>query len=299
MSATYKDLVDETLNTLYGVTGVQDQLTSLTQNITTGDLTFTVDDASQITRGLIEVGDELMHVKSADRTSQQVALSGAFARGYRSSVAATHNSGDMVVNEPTFPRSVVKQAIQEVLQAITPTIYAVATDETQTASAAVLTYPVPAAANFILRVEWQSVGPSKVWVPVRRYNFDPTADTTTFSTGKSLDIFDPMVPGRTIKVTYAKDPGALSADGDTLASAGLSEGMRDVIVYGACARLLVGQESARLQVKSVEQAARDQYVQAGQAVNSSKFYMQLHLARLEDERAALQALYPARVRMNR
>lgn len=299
MSATYKQLVDETLNTLHGVVGDPEQLTSLTQSITSGDTSFTVDDATQISRGLIEIGDELLWVKSVDRSTDTVSLGGSWARGYRSTTAASASSGDMIVAKPLFPRSAVKAAIQEVLQGVTPSIYAVATDETQTSVATQITYPVNADANFILKIEWQAVGPTGVWVPVRRWNFDPTADTTAFSTGKSVDIFDAMTPGRTIKVTYAKDPTALSADSDTLATAGLSEGMRDVLMYGACARLLAGPAAARLQTAAVEQSDRDSLVAGSDPINTAKFYMQMYLSRLADEQAALQKLYPIRVHVTR
>jgi hypothetical protein len=286
------------MNTLHGAAGALEQVTSLAVDIDSSATSFTVDDATQISRGVIEIGDELMYVKGVDRSANTVTLGNAsFARGFRQSSATSHTTGDMVVFRPLFPRVAVKAAIQEVLQALSPDLYAVATDETQTVNPSVTTYEVPSDCDTILRAEWQSTGPSQIWVPVRRWKFDPTADTTAFASGKSMDIFDSMTPGRTIKVTYAKAPGAFSADTDTLTGTGLSEGVRDVIVYGAVARLLPNYEAARLQQFTTEQSDRDQLVQSGAAVNAAKYFMQLYLTRLDAERRALQTLYPITTHM--
>ena len=101
------------------------------------------------------------------------------------------------------------------------------------------------------------------------------------------------MPGRPIKITYISAPGSLVNETDTLSSTGLSETCRDILVYGACARLLAAVETGRLQTWSVTQAQRDQLVPAGAASNASKYYYALYQQRLHDEQMRLQKLYPA------
>jgi hypothetical protein len=65
----FSDLVDETLIALSGYTQRQDQSTYLTANMTDTELTMTVSDAATLSKGLVEVGDELMWIESFDRAT--------------------------------------------------------------------------------------------------------------------------------------------------------------------------------------------------------------------------------------
>lgn len=288
---TYRNLQDAVLNTLHSQTLDQEERCALTADITSGATSFVVDDVTQVSRGLIEIDSELLWVKSVDRTNNTVTIS-PFGRGYGETTATSHTANTMVVNNPRFPRQAIKNALQDCLNGIYPEVYQVKKSETNTSVATTVTYAAPADCDMILRIEWQSIGPSQMWVPAKRWTLDPTADTTAFSTGKSVDIRDRMVPGRTVKITYIAAPGALSADGDTLASTGLSEGARDVLVFGACARLLQSIEVARLQSLAVEQTERAAITQPGAATAASRAFWQLYQVRLEDERTRLQRLYP-------
>ena len=66
---SFSDLVDETLIALSGYTQRQDQSTYLTAAMTDTQLTMTVSDAAVLSKGLVEVGDELMWVESFDRST--------------------------------------------------------------------------------------------------------------------------------------------------------------------------------------------------------------------------------------
>lgn len=58
--------------------------------------------AGEISRGLIEVDDELMLVQKVSQSDGIVTLLPG-GRGFRS-VAATHSAGALVTNNPKFPR---------------------------------------------------------------------------------------------------------------------------------------------------------------------------------------------------
>lgn len=291
MATTFKDLQNAVISIIHSGTVDQEMRCALAGDIDAAQLTFTVDDVSQLSRGLIEVDSELMWVKTTDPASNTVTLS-PFGRGYGDTTATTHNVGAMVVNTPRFPRQSVKNAIQDTLNSVYPDLFQVKTYEGDTSVSTQLTYSVPADVGWVIRVEWDTIGPSGMWRPVRRWKLDPSADATAYPTGKTLDIYQGMVPGRTIKVTYAASPGELTNDTDTLVSTGLTEDCRDVLIYGAAARCLQAMEAARLNPGAVEQQHRAELTPPGAATNAARAYFQLYQMRLEDQRDHLQRLYP-------
>jgi hypothetical protein len=294
---TYGDLQDAVLLAIHSGTVDQEQRCALSAAIDTDDLTFTVDDATQVSRGLIEIDSELLWVKNIDQSSNTVTIS-PFGRGYGESTAASHSEDAMVVNNPRYPRVNVKNAIQETLNALYPELYQVTTTDL-TAVATQVTYGLPADVGWIVKVQASTVGPTGLWAPLKRWKFDPTADTTDYANGKSLDVWDPVTPGQSIKVTYAKPLGALSADADTLTSTGLGEDSRDLLVFGAAARLLQSMEAARLVSTTIEQAERAKLSQPGAATQASRAYWQLFQLRLAEQVAQLQRLHPASTHFTR
>lgn len=293
---TFLDLQDTVLNALHSGTVDQEQRCALTQAIDTDDLTFTVDDAAQLSRGLIEIDSELLWVKSTDAASGTVTLA-PFGRGYGTSTAAAHAEDAMVVNTPRYPRAYVQSAIKETLNGLYPELYQVATVEAA-AGAATVTYDLASTAGWVVRVEWEAIGPSGSWVPVSRWRFDANADPGDYS-GKTIDIFDSVTPGRTIRVTYAAPLGTFTSDADTLATVGLDEGSADLLVFGACARLLQSMEGARLQPGAIEQQHHAQLTQPGSATNAAKGYWALYQLRLDEQRSRLQRLYPVATHFSR
>lgn len=290
---TLRDLIDEVLNTLHGQTQTLEQLTWLTGDITDSDLSLMVDDAEQISRGLIEIDGELMWVASADRPSQTVTIA-PFGRGFRDTEPAAHLTNAMVMNNPRFPRQAVMKAIQATLGALYPDVFQILTDESNTANPVVTTYGLPNNCDTVISVDWQTVGPTQLWKSVNRWTLEPNADPTAFPTGKAINIFDSMFPGRTIKVSYIAPPGGLDDEGATLSETGLADSVRDVLVYGACYRLLASSEGSRLQVSTVEQQGRDNAVSASDVLQASRYFFGLFQQALQREAERLQKFYPTR-----
>lgn len=298
-SPSFGSLIDQTLTYLHGLTTDLEQVCALSADITNSATSFQVSDATQVTRGLVEIDSELMWVTSVDVSSNTVTIAPGFGRGFRETDPASHTQNSMVTNNPRFPRKAVATAIQTTLYAAYPDLFDVKVDETQTTSPVVVSYQVPADCDQILDVQWQAVGPSKMWVPIRRWELDTNADTTAFPTGKSIDIYDGTLPGRTIKITYAAQPTQLSAETDLLSVTGLPDSVQDVLVYGACYRLTVNLEASRLQTATVEQSERSTLVMPGAAMNASKYYFGLYSQALQREAARLQKLYPTRAHLVR
>jgi hypothetical protein len=134
-------------------------------------------------------------------------------------------------------------------------------------------------------VTGQLIGPSKVAQPLPNWRYNPKARTANFPTGKSIQVFDYVTSGQAVKVVYTKPPTQLSAGTDDFTATGYPERMSDLVVYGACKRLLPALESARLQQQSVEATERAPLVPPASASKAASLYASLYAERLAEERA--------------
>lgn len=280
--STLKQLMDQIESNLQGYVQDQAEQTYVVGSMDADDLTFVVDEPALVSRGIIQVDDELMWVKSVDRSDSTVTVS-PFGRGYLSSTAATHAEGARVTDNPLFPRNQVKIAINQVLDNLYPDLYVLAT-ENITYVAARATYEMPADARNVTSVTWQVVGPTQYWEPIKRWDFNPRADTTEFPTGRSIDIWSPIVPGRTVKVDYISRPTDLDLATDQFTGTGLETYVETTVVYGACYRMVGWLDAPRLQARAVETSQRSAYVEAGAAANTAKYFYALYQQSLEAAR---------------
>lgn len=293
MTATFNDMVIDVLSLLHGYVRTQEQSTHLTASINSSVTSLSVGDASRVSRGLMEVGDELLYVDSVDRTSATGQVTVApYGRGYLGTTAASHAQNTQVVFAPMFPRSRVKRALNDTINAVGGDLFTVGS-HTFTYTPAVVTYSMPAETIDVLQVSFDTVGPSQVWMPIYRYRFDANANLTDFPTGKTIDLYEPVTPGRTVQVRTFKYPSEMSSDGDVFTTTtGLLESARDCVVYGAAARLTAGVDSALMNVQALEPNAMDDKVQPGVGANLSRQFYQLHKQRLVEERMRLMQKYP-------
>lgn len=285
---TLNDLVIRVRRELAGFSQNQQQWSYLTAPISPSDTTLTVADATQISRGMIEVdGSELMLVKSVNQQTNQLTID-PFARGWDGSTATSHSANASVENNPQWPAVRVKEAINDSIRSVYPQLWA--TNSTSISKISVVyEYGMPADAEEILSVQYQLIGPSHVWRFARNWRFVGQANIATGelgSTGKSLFIADDIVPGRQIFVTYRKEPSELvNSTDDFTTTTGLPSTSHDVIVYGACMKLAPQLEGPRLTLSAVEASERAQYVQPGAASRVSQYFGQLYIQRLEQEAA--------------
>lgn len=290
---TLQNIVDRVRQEVAGFSQNQQQFTYLTQNILSTDLSFTVHDTSQVSRGMIEVGgSELMNVDSKNSTTVTIS---PFGRGINGSTAAAFSSGTKVENNPIWPYVRIVEAINDTIRGVYPGIFAVAQTNFPKISV-VYEYSLPAAAEEILSVQNQLIGPSHVWPFARNWRFVGQADMTTGelgATGKALYLGDDVVPGRQILVTYRKEPSELVNPTDDFATVtGLPGTCQDVIVWGACQKLSPQLEGPRLTMAAVEASERAQYVQPGSASRVSQYFGTLYQQRYEQEAAKLRDRYP-------
>jgi hypothetical protein len=270
--------------------------------MTASDTTFTVDTdtVKNVSRGLVEIDDEMIMVKKFDQSSGLVTvLGGLSGRGVEGTTPASHVANTFVTDDPMYPTQRIKEAINDTINATFPDLYVFGEHEFPKIAAR-YEYPLPAEVEDVYKVFVNTIGPSAVWFPLSSWRFNPQASTTAGQvkptpapTGKSLQIMrDFIVPGRNIRVTYIKRPGVLVNNSDDFEiTTGYPERYVDMIAYGACWRLLPAYESARLQQQGIEATERAPLVPTGAGSQAAQYYLSLYQRRLQEERDRLQRLF--------
>jgi hypothetical protein len=295
---TFNNLIDDVQLDLSGFTYRQDRVTYLTTPATSSDLTLKVASTDNIGKGIIEVDDEMMWVDAYDRNSNTITIA-PFGRGYNGTTAVAHDVNTKVTITPTYPRYAVKRAINDTIGAVYPKVFATGSSAVSFLASRT-TYPLPTDAVQILSMAWQSVGPTKEWLPIRQWRWDPLAYSTSFPTGKSVSIYDNVLPGRLIKIIYAHIPSRMTNASDNFETiTGLPSSMKDVIVYGAAWRLSSYIDPARISISAPQADELDVKRPYGTGVNVTKNLQALYLQRLEEESLKQKLQYPTRVHYSR
>ena len=300
MTTTYADLVNEISLNLSGYTLRQDRTTHLTQAINDSELTLNFGSVTNIGKGAVEIDDELLWLDTYDRVSN-TAVVAPYGRGYYGTTKAEHAVNTKVTIAPTFPRATIKKAINDTIDAVFPDLFGVGV-HTFNFNTVKTTYSLPADVQTILYVSWKSTGPSEEWVPLRNWRADPLANTTAFTTGQSVSIYDRVDAGRTVQVFYTKKPTTLSASSSTAVFetvTGLPSSAKDVIVYGAAYRLSSFIDPGRLNYSSAEADNADTKIQYGAGASTARFLLALYQQRLKEESMKLRDVYPTRIHYTR
>jgi hypothetical protein len=300
MTTTYADLVNEISLNLSGYTLRQDRTTHLTQAINDSELTLNFGSVTNIGKGAVEIDDELLWLDTYDRVSNSAVVA-PYGRGYYGTDKAEHALNAKVTIAPTFPRATIKKAINDTIDAVFPELFGVGV-HTFNFNTVKTTYSLPADVETILYISWKSTGPSEEWVPLRNWRADPLANTTAFTTGQSVSIYDRVDAGRTVQVFYTKKPTTLSASASTAVFetvTGLPSSTKDVIVYGAAYRLSSFIDPGRLNYSSAEADNADTKIQYGAGASTARFLLALYQQRLREESKKLRDVYPTRIHYTR
>ena len=305
MTVTFAQMIDEVKINLSGYTFQQDRSTFLTTAVTTltspssSPTVLSLGSTTDFGKGVVEIGDELLWIDSVDRVANTATVA-PYGRGYLGTTAATAVVDTQVTVSPIFPRASIKKAINDTIAAVGASIYATK-QTTFTYNAAITTY------NFndleienILAISWQDIGPTKEWIRVKRWDFDPFADTTagtwTGTGSQTVTIGDVIIAGRTVKVMYATHPSVFTAiNQDFSTQTGLSESVKDVVTLGAAYRLLQYLDPARAAQYSPQADEIDAKRPFGASNNAVRQLFALYTQRLNEERLKQQTQYPPRV----
>ena len=303
---TLSSMIDEVLINLAGYTYQQDRATYITQDVAATASTIAspiilqLASTDNIGKGAIEIDEELFWLDSFDRVSNTATIP-PYGRGYLGTDVAAHTAGTKVTITPTFPRYVIKKAINDTIAAFGATIFAVKTTSF-VFNAAQTTYAFNNLnIHNIMTIMWQDIGPSEEWFPIRRWSWDSLASTVAFGAGaQTVTIGDFVQPGRTVKVVYATDPEPFTSNSQDFATqTGLPNSARDVAILGASYRLLTYLDPARASQVSPQADETDSKRPYGASQSATKQLYALYVQRLNEETARQQAQYPIRVHYSR
>jgi hypothetical protein len=304
-------MIDEVLVNLAGYTFQQDRSTYIVSAVNTttstsaSPLILSLASTDSVGKGILEIDEELLWVDSFDRVANTATVS-PYGRGYLGTTAATHTADSRVTISPTFPRFSVKRAINDTIRSLGANIFSVKST-TFTFNAAVSTYAfADLDIKNILTISWQSIGPSKEWVPIRHWDFDASANPEAFgyTTGtnvvQTVTLGESPISGRTVKVVYATDPSPFTSNSQVYTTVtGLPESTRDVVILGAAYRLLSFLDPARAAQVSPQADETDSKRPYGASQSATKQLYALYTQRINEETKAQQQNYPPKVHYSR
>jgi hypothetical protein len=295
--ATFAEMVDEVRSNLAGYTLRQDRITYLANpgGINSTDRNIIIGSADNLAKGIIEIDNEMIWIDSFNVGNNTLNVIPGFGRGYNGTTPSPHAENAQITLTPTFPRTVVEQAINDTINSFYPKLFS--TQSTVfTFNAAQVAYPLPSQARDALYISWQTVGPSREWLPVNRWRMDRMANVAAFDTTATVNIYEKIMPGRNVQVWYSAIPNTLTNANDNFTDVtGLPESCRDVVTLGACYRLLSYVDSGRINLTSAEADLADAKLPSTAGASSSKYVFALFQQRLQEEAIKMQNRYPIRV----
>jgi hypothetical protein len=303
---TLANMIDEVLINLAGYTFQQDRATHLTTPVTTltstsaSPLILSLGSTDSVGKGVVEIDEELLWVDSYDRVANTATVS-PYGRGYLGTTAATHLADSKVTISPVFPRFSVKRAINDTIRSLGASIFAVkSTSFTFNAARSTYAFNNLDIKN-ILTVSWEEIGPSREWRPIRKWDFDSTADATAFgANAQTITLGEAPISGRSVRVVYATDPAPFTSNTDVYTTTtGLPESTRDVVILGAAYRLLTFLDPARASQVSPQADETDSKRPYGASQSATKQLYALYTQRLNEETQSQQQNYPPRVHFSR
>jgi hypothetical protein len=292
---TLSDMIDEVRSSLAGYTLRQDRITYLDNAISSTDLAMTIGSSSNLAKGIIEIDSELIWIDNFSQASSTLNAAPGFGRGYQNTNASPHAQYAQVTLSPTFPKVMIQKAINDVINSLYPKLWAVAST-TFTFNASQTTYALPDDLESILYMSWQTTGSSLEWLPINRWRADPMANISSFNTTNTVNIYENIQPGRTVQVYYTTTPNTLDNPTDDFADVtGLPASSVEVVILGACYKLLSYVDAGRINLSSAEADLNDTKIPSTAGVASSRYIFALYQQRLNDEALKLQDKFPIRI----
>jgi len=305
MTATLSDMINEVSMNLSGYTLTQDRSTYLRSSVaatassSASPITLSLGSTDNVGKGIVEIDEELFWVDNYDRVGNTATIA-PYGRAYLGTTLAAHTEGTKVTIAPTFPRFVIKRAINDTISAIGSSIFAAKTT-TITSNSAVSAFRLPTTGTTlniskILAIAYQALGSRKEWIPIRSYRFDGNANSTAFTSSQTVSIYDYIPSGLTVQVVYATDPVAFTTNADVFTTVtGLPESCKDLVILGATYRLLSNLDPARASMVSPQADETDSKRPYGSSQSLTKQVYALFNQRLNEEVKNQQDKYPIRV----
>lgn len=294
MTMTFTQMIDETLAQLRSYVRDQELSTWLKFTITANALEATVDNASIVSRGQIEIGSELLIVESVNTTLNKITFP-PFGRGDEGTTAVQHLANSKVTVQPLYPRKRVADVLNQVLRAVSDQLFGIQT-VSLTSHPTRVSYQLPAETDRVLSVQYRPDSISKDVVYARNWTFDQQAE---WPTGKGLLLYEAPKPGDPIVVTTAV-PAVPLAEGDDWSDSLLPDSAYDVIVLGAVSRMLATAGTYMVSTRSVgAQTTLAAAMDPQTPMQLSRYFYAQHQERLAQEISKVMNRYANRAHYQR
>lgn len=296
---SFKSMVDETLGLVRGYTRTMEQSTYIKGAIQNADWAegvlgtgaVVVNDVKQMARGIAEIDDEMIFIDAIDSTTNTVKFA-PYGRGFNGTTRTSHDVNSRILFNPVFPRYQVKDALNNTIMSLRGHLYGLRTVNFPFV-AAVSGYELPYDTYRVFRAEWKIVGPSKIYSRIHGWRYNPYADTDTFPSGKNIELYDVITPGRTVHVHTSTELQPLENNSDDFeTTTNLPLSCKDVVILGAAARLLAAIDISRLDNFTIEANTMDNKVMQNSAMRSSQYLYSLFEKRRDEEVQKLLSITP-------
>ena len=301
MATNFGEIVAEVQGYLRSFVRDQELSTHLIANIDATDTSIRVADGSVISRGRIEIDDELIWVDSSARQTGIVSVP-PYGRGMDATTPAAHSAGTRVIVTPLYPRKLLKDTINQTIRQIGSQLYGVEDITLTLKTYRDFKYELPSYVRDVLTVKVSDERWYGDVTYLRDWTFDKNAPLEVSTTGRAIYLYDQEWVGSNIKltVTVTRDPKTLTADTDLWTDTYLPETAADLPVLGAASRLLATSDAFDIQSRSVEANTLATGGQgSGAAAQQSKYLVALFAQRLDEERLRLLNSHATRSRYQR
>ena len=296
----FGEMVEETSGYLRSFVRDQEISTHLTKAITgaPGAGKIVVADAGVVSRGRIQIDDELIWIDKVERSSNSL-LVPPYGRGMDGTTPADHEVGKRVIVAPLYPRKFLKDTLNQTIRQIGAQLYGVE-QLTLPTNIRDFKYELPGYVRDVLTVMVSNGQRYDEPVYLRDWTFDKSAPLNLSQTGKALYLYDDWWDvNQTLTITVSRDPLTLTWDFQPFSDTFLPKSAEDIPILGAAARLLATADSADIQTRAVEANTLDSKVSASAAQQQSKYLQALFMQRLDEERLRLLNSTNARARYYR
>jgi hypothetical protein len=194
--ATLNNLVEQTIAEIGSYVKNQESVTVITSSMDSDDLTIAIDDATSLSKGIVEIDEELIYVKKSIKDSGTIQILGVagnpVGRGWRGTAATSHVAGSVVRNNPLFPRTQVKRAILETIKGMN---FPVIANETFQFNGSDYSYIMPNSLVDITGISWDVPDSTGVWQVIKGWRLDTNYyNPDTQTTGQALVLKETPMP---------------------------------------------------------------------------------------------------------
>ena len=290
---TAGQLIDRVNSELLAGTVEERNKLALAVDASATSIVFTYD-LGPITDGTIfQIGSELIYVWEVTAASKTAVVE----RGYGGTTATSHALNAVVTHNPRFPRhSILNSLNAELADLSSPMngLFQMKTlDVSYNGSDRMVNLTGVTDITDLYDVRYRYLNDDFPIVRnVRLLRDMPTSD---FASGFAL-AFDTPVRAGTVRVLYKAPYTAFTAESDTVADAGGTSSLDDLLSLGAQIRVMAGREIKRNFTESQGDTRRAEEVPAGAIGGSILNLQRLRRDRIQAEAARLNRQYPTRIR---